>query len=271
MKVLLTNDDGIEAEGLRALRSELALAGLDVVVVAPDGNRSGMARACTPRRAVGLTAVHGDPQAYACDGTPVDCVRLGLLTDLAADAVLVVSGINHGANLGDDTLYSATLGAGTEAALVGRPALCLSQQPGDGSFRFRDRGPHTFARSARVGARLAAAMIGSPPPGRAVVNVNVPGPDGDGPIEVTRLGRRPDGVGRIVETDGGFYLYGLPDDPPPAHEGGDGTDFAALARGSISATPMSLDWHDPGHAAALRAWLAGLAAGVTLTNALEAG
>lgn len=255
MRVLLTNDDGVEAEGLRALRRALVGEGFAVVTVAPDGNRSGLARACTPRHPVTVRPVPGDAATFACDGTPVDCVRVALLTGIVADAALVVSGINHGANLGDDTLYSATVGAAVEAALLGLPAVAVSQQPDDGSFGFRDRGPHTFAVSATLGARLVAAVATAPPDGRAVVNVNVPGTAHDGRVEVTRLGRRPAGVGRVVADGGGYYLYGLPGDSPPPYENAIGTDFAALARGAASATPISLDWHDPGHAERLRAWL----------------
>jgi broad specificity polyphosphatase/5'/3'-nucleotidase SurE len=98
-------------------------------------------------------------------------------------------------------------------------------------------------------------MAAAPPPGRAVVNVNVPGGHHNGQIRVTRLGRRPEGVGRIVEHGDAYYLYGLPGDPAPPHEDVAGTDFHALSTGAVSATPISLDWHDPDHPTRLRDWL----------------
>jgi 5'-nucleotidase len=263
-KVLLTNDDGIEAAGLQLLRRSLIEAGAQAVVVAPAFNRSGAARACTPRDAVQierLPSEDGHP-LFICDGTPVDCVRAGLFTRLAHDADVVVAGINHGANLGDDSLYSGTLGAGIEAALLGVPGLALSQQPDDGRFRFRDKGPHTFEDSARIGARLARAMAASPPPGRAVVNVNFPARLLDQAIEITRLGCRYFELGTVVplevaedEARMSLHLYGTPEDPDPRHEEEAGTDFAALRAGLISATPVSLSWGEPGHGDALRSWL----------------
>ena len=116
--VLLTNDDGVSAEGLTTLRDRLLELGLRVSVVAPDGNRSGMARAISFDRPVGVVAAGGtdrDP-LFACTGSPVDCVRVGLLSELVAPVDLVVSGINHGLNVGDDLTYSGTVGAALEAA-----------------------------------------------------------------------------------------------------------------------------------------------------------
>src|ERR671935_128977 len=102
-RIVLTNDDGVMADGLRALHRALLARGLDVVVVAPTENRSGVARNATYGSPVSVTPVDGDDLVLACSGTPVDCVRAALLGDIAPDASLVVSGINHGANLGDDT------------------------------------------------------------------------------------------------------------------------------------------------------------------------
>src|SRR5438445_7944302 len=132
LNVLLTNDDGIEAEGLQAMRVALAaLAGVRLAVIAPDGNRSAMARSITTRRPLWVAEVPFDDASvgYATDGTPVDCVRLaslGLVEGFAAD--LVVSGINHGANLGDDITYSGTVAAALEGVVLGLPAIAVSQQ-----------------------------------------------------------------------------------------------------------------------------------------------
>src|SRR5215203_5394267 len=132
MRVLLTNDDGIEAEGLQALRRALlAVPGVELAVVAPDGNRSAFARMITTRRPLWVQEVDfGDGTVgYATDGTPVDCVRLaklGLVKGFEAD--LIVSGINHGSNLGDDITYSGTVAAALEGVVLGLPAIAVSQQ-----------------------------------------------------------------------------------------------------------------------------------------------
>lgn len=129
MRILLTNDDGVDAEGLLAIRAALADPAASVITIAPETDCSGFARKCTFSRPVGVTRVSGGQHpVYRCDGTPTDCVRVGLLGGLAAAADLVVSGINHGANLADDVTYSGTIGAGLEAAILGTPAICLSQQ-----------------------------------------------------------------------------------------------------------------------------------------------
>src|SRR6202050_2118858 len=129
MRVLLTNDDGIEADGLQALRRQLlTVPGIELAVIAPDGNRSAMARSITPRRPRWVREVaFGDGTVgYATDGTPVDCVRLanlGLIDGFRAE--LVVAGINHGANLGDDITYSGTVSAALEALVLGLPGIAV--------------------------------------------------------------------------------------------------------------------------------------------------
>ena len=132
MRVLLTNDDGIEAEGLQTLRRALVnVPGVELAVIAPDGNRSAFARMITTRRPLWVQEVPFEDGTigYATDGTPVDCVRLaklGLIEGFEAD--LVVSGINHGSNLGDDITYSGTVAAALEAILLGVPGIAVSQQ-----------------------------------------------------------------------------------------------------------------------------------------------
>src|SRR3712207_3761326 len=127
MRVLLTNDDGIEADGLQTLRRALlAVPDIELAVIAPDGNRSAMARSITTRRPLWVQEVDfGDGTVgYATDGTPVDCVRfarLGLIEGFEAD--VIVSGINHGANLGDDITYSGTVAAALEGVVLGLPAI----------------------------------------------------------------------------------------------------------------------------------------------------
>jgi 5'-nucleotidase len=259
VRVLLTNDDGVRSAGIQAIRAALTSVCTSVVTVAPDGERSGFARKCTFDRPVGVRRLEGGPHpVYECDGTPTDCVRAGLLGGLTADADLVVSGINHGANVADDVVYSGTVGAGLEAAVLGTSALCLSQQtpagrlpvgytehPGPG------RAGYDFALAARHGSRVAATFLRARPAETVVLSLNYPaapapaGP-GNGPAAVlTRPGQRvyPRAPVRDWDADPGpqaMYLFGEPDETIPEADGPADTDVAALRDGLISVTPLSV-------------------------------
>src|SRR5579859_2806030 len=193
MRVLLTNDDGIEAEGLQTLRSALlAIDGIELVVIAPDGNRSAMARSITTRRPLWVREVEfGDGTVgYATDGTPVDCVRLanlGLVEGFEAE--LVVSGINHGSNLGDDITYSGTVAAALEAIVLGLPGIAVSQQSSAMELDFRAGSGFDFSVAASFTARLVAELENVPLPSGTLLNINVPGAQPDG-VTVARLGKR---------------------------------------------------------------------------------
>src|SRR5947209_17118550 len=162
MRVLLTNDDGIEAEGLQALRRALLeLPGIQLAVVAPDGNRSAMARSITTRRPLWVQEVDfsDGTVGYATDGTPVDCVRLARLGLIQGfEAELVVSGINHGSNLGDDITYSGTVAAALEAIVVGLPGIAVSQQSSALELDFRTGAGFAFEVAASLPARLVARL-----------------------------------------------------------------------------------------------------------------
>src|SRR5881628_2480259 len=137
LEVLLTNDDGIEAEGLQTLRRALReIPGIDLAVIAPDGNRSATARSITTRRPLWVEEVDfGDGSVgYATDGTPVDCVRFAKLGLIGERPDLIVSGINHGSNLGDDITYSGTVAAALEGIVLGIPAIAVSQQSSAGGL-----------------------------------------------------------------------------------------------------------------------------------------
>src|SRR5438105_8860592 len=156
MRVLLTNDDGIEASGLQTLRRALLqLPAIELAVIAPDGNRSAMARSITTRRPLWVQEVDfGDGTVgFATDGTPVDCVRfarLGLIDGFEAD--IVVSGINHGSNLGDDITYSGTVAAALEALVLGLPGIAISQQSSARELDFRVGRRFDFDVAARFTA-----------------------------------------------------------------------------------------------------------------------
>src|SRR6059058_1872348 len=152
LDVLLTNDDGIEAEGLQIMRRALArVGGVRLAVIAPDGNRSAMARSITTRRPLVVAEVpfEDGTVGYATDGTPVDCVRLaslGLVEGFQAE--LVVSGINHGANLGDDITYSGTVAAALEGVVLGLPAIAVSQQSRAATLDYKFDGGYGFETAA---------------------------------------------------------------------------------------------------------------------------
>jgi 5'-nucleotidase len=256
LNVLLTNDDGIEAEGLQALRAELAaLDDVRLAVIAPDGNRSAMARSITTRRPLWVeeVAFEDGSVGYATDGTPVDCVRLaslGVVADFQTD--LVVSGINHGANLGDDITYSGTVAAALEAVVLGIPGIAVSQQSRGRALDYRYDGGFHFELAARFVARLVERLEVLPLPARTLLNVNVPAGSPSG-VEVTSLGKRiyRDELRLEREEQGPparrrYWIYG---EDPGFHDE-PGSDLAAVAGGRIAVTPLHFDLtHHPGLAA----------------------
>src|ERR687896_1004209 len=207
LRVLLTNDDGIHAEGIQALRR--ALAALDdivLAVIAPDENMSATARSITTRRPLWVTEVpFGDGTVgYSCDGTPVDCVRLaalGLVEGFEPD--LVVAGINHGSNLGDDITYSGTVAAALEGVVLGVPGLAVSQQSLAREMDFRLGERFDFETGAAFAARLVEQLDDVPLPEGTLLNVNVPAGEVGG-VDVARLGKRiyRDDLRLVEETEG---------------------------------------------------------------------
>jgi 5'-nucleotidase len=244
LRVLLTNDDGIDAEGLQALRRALlALEDVQLAVIAPDDNRSATARSITFRRPLWVTEVPFDDGTvgYACDGTPVDCVRLaslGLIDGFEPD--LIVSGINHGANLGDDITYSGTVAAALEGVVLGIPGIAVSQQSARREMDFRLGHAFDFANAAAFTARVVDRLDDVPLPAGTLLNVNVPAGDVQG-VEVARLGKRiyQDRLD-LIEEDTGRKLYRVYGDSP-THDDEPGTDLAAVAAARIAVTPLHFD------------------------------
>jgi 5'-nucleotidase len=256
MKVLLTNDDGIGAIGLNAMRRALLeLPGLELAVIAPDSNRSATARSITIRHPLWVEEVEfGDGSTgFATDGTPVDCVRfaaLGLIDSdppgLPSEPELIVSGINHGSNLGDDITYSGTVAAALEGIMLGIPAIAVSQQPDHGELDFRAGSAWArehFEQAAAFVARMVDELEHVPMPEGTLLNVNCPAGEIRG-VSACRLGKRVynDRIELTEEQNGRrrYRMYG--DDPSYRHE--DGTDFAAIADGYISVTPLHFDLTD---------------------------
>lgn len=250
MRVLLTNDDGIQAEGLQALRRALReVPGVDLVTIAPDGNRSAIGRGITTRAPLAVERVEFDDgtHGFQTDGTPVDCVRLaglGLVDGWAAD--VVVSGINHGANLGDDVTYSGTVAAAMEGLMLGLPAVAVSQQADHAANDWHADAAFDFTTAARFTARLVESIEDVPLPPGVLINVNVPAGAPD-VVEVCRLGKRiyRDTL-KLDSEEGGvrrFWIYG----EFPGFEDEPGTDLAAVHAGRIAVSPLHLDFtHHPG-------------------------
>jgi 5'-nucleotidase len=258
LNVLLTNDDGIEADGLQALRRALVeVEGVRLVTIAPDGNRSAMARSITTRRPLWVEEVPfpDGTVGYATDGTPVDCVRLARLGLVDGfDAQLVVAGINHGANLGDDITYSGTVAAALEGVVLGLPAIAVSQQSRGRSLDFRYDGGFDFGVAATFVARLVERLEEVPMPTGTLLNVNVPAGEPEG-IEVASLGKRiyRDELKVAPHADGSptrqrYWIYGA----DPGFHDEPGTDLAVVAEGRIAVTPIHFDLTDRRGLEALR-------------------
>ena len=247
MKVLLTNDDGIGASGLHAMRRALLrVPGVELAVIAPDSNRSATARSITTRRPLWVEEVEfGDgTSGFATDGTPVDCVRFAALGLVEFEPELIVSGINHGSNLGDDITYSGTVAAALEGIVLGIPAIAVSQQSDRRALDFRIDGEFDFDQAAAFVARMVEELDRVPMPEGTLLNVNCPAGRAHG-ARACRLGRRVyrDRLELEEEEPGGrrrYRIYG--EDPDYQRE--DGTDFAAIAEGLIAVTPLHFDLTD---------------------------
>ena len=233
MKILHSKDAGYQADGLEALRLAVEPLGA-VTIVAPDRNRSGASNSLTLDVPVRATAFGTD--AYYCNGTPTDCVHLAISGLFDYEHDIVVSGVNDGANLGDDTLYSGTVAAAVEGRFLGLPAVAVSLCVEPGS-------PRNFASAAGVAAQVVARMAKTPLQEPVILNINVPDlPDGAlRGVKVTRLGsrHRADRVVRAKDPRGrNVYWVGS---AGAGQDAGPGTDFHAVAEGYASVTPLHFD------------------------------
>jgi 5'-nucleotidase len=257
VRVLLTNDDGIGAQGLQALRRALlTVEDTEVDVIAPDSNRSATARSITTRSPLWVEEVRFDDgtSGFATDGTPVDCVRFADLGLLGERPDLIVSGINHGANLGDDITYSGTVAAAFEGIVLGIPAIAISQQSAHREMGFRPGKRFDFSIAAGLCAELVRLVAATSLPDGTLLNINCPAGDPEG-IEVTRLGKRlyNDELKLVEEDPDGrrrYNIYGF----EPSFEDEPGTDLAAIARGRIAITPVHFDLTDRDGLGRLREW-----------------
>jgi 5'-nucleotidase len=246
VNILLSNDDGYGAEGLRCLASHLRPLGR-ITVVAPDRNRSGASNSLTLEAP--LRVVEIEDGVYAVNGTPTDCVHLAVTGLLEDEPDMVVSGINHGPNLGDDVLYSGTVAAAMEGRFLGLPAIAISLTSWEGAG---------LETAGRVAERLVRRLIDTPLPPDSILNVNVPSlADGAEPVfESTRLGYRHRAEPVVRGTDPrGRPIYWVGAAGPEA-DAGPGTDFHAVASGRVSVTPLQVDLTRHSALAGLAAWLA---------------
>ncbi len=252
LRLLIANDDGYLAPGLAALVQAVQDLG-QVEVVAPEQNASGTSNALTLNRPLQVfSAGTGLPGARFINGTPSDCVHVALTGLLGYRPDLVLSGINQGANMGDDTLYSGTVAAAMEGYLFGVPAIAFSQT---------EKGWAHLDAAGRVVRSLVQQVLAQGLPAEPfLLNVNIPNrPDADAlPHRVTRLGRRhaSEPVVRQVNPRGEtIYWIGPAGD---AREAGEGTDFHATANGCVSITPLQVDLTDHARLDAWRGRLGGL-------------
>jgi 5'-nucleotidase len=230
MRILISNDDGYLAPGIQALAEALATVA-DIVVVAPDSNRSGASNSLSLDRPLSVQrAANG---FYFVNGTPTDCVHVALTGMLDYRPDLVVSGINNGPNMGDDTLYSGTVAAATEGYLFGIPAIAFSQA---------EHGWANLDAAARVAREIVLRRfddLAAP----WLLNVNIPNLPYDqlGKISATRLGRRhqAEPVIRALDPRGREIFWIGP--PGATRDAGEGTDFYATAQGMVSVTPLQVD------------------------------
>jgi 5'-nucleotidase len=251
--ILVTNDDGIAAAGLAALAGTLAALG-EVYVVAPDRERSTVGHSLTLHRPLRVERVGA--RRFAVNGMPADCVNLGILGLLPMPPNLVVSGINHGANLGDDVTYSGTVSAAMEGTLLGVPSIAISHAGGENGGTFEE---DAFVEAARVACALGARVLAEGLPPKTLLNVNVPAGRPNG-VRLTRLGQRVYKGKAVEEVDPRGKTYYWIGAGPPLWDEREATDIAAINAGCVSVTPLHLDLTHYDALTRLASWESGLAA-----------
>ena len=245
LHILLSNDDGYAAAGLNALRRELQQIAR-VTVVAPDRNRSGASNSLTLDSPLRVQQVEAD--VYSVNGTPTDCVHVAITGLLDNEPDMVIAGVNHGANLGDDVLYSGTVAAAMEGRFLGLPAVAVSLVLEDG---------HHFASAVAVVRRILDKIRNEPLPRDTILNVNVP----DLPeasirgMRSTRLGFRhkSEPVVKAYDPKGQPVYWIGP--AGPSQDSGPGTDFHAIAEHCVSVSPIKIDLTDHAAIDRLASWL----------------
>lgn len=240
LKILLTNDDGYQADGILTIGAALATAGHSVTMLAPSGNRSCTSHRITVREKLEVEC-HGDRdgvRVHSCSGTPADCVRVGVLSGLFEAPDVVVSGINHGVNLGDDVRYSGTVSAAAEAAVLGLPGVAISQQGDDPSIRFLAERPSQFEHLGLLGELVE--WFAEVAPRATLLNVNVPSGRVDARAQWSLVGQRRwrEVVMDVERSDSGTWVSGWESDPRAVLA--PGSDFAAVSDGAVAVSLLSV-------------------------------
>ena len=250
MKILLSNDDGYRSRGIRLLKDALATLA-EVTVVAPDRNRSGASNSLTLD--VPLRVFESEPGVYYVQGTPTDCVHLAISGLFDYEHDMVVSGINDGANLGDDVLYSGTVAAAIEGRFLGLPTVAISL------CTTPDSEAH-FETAAAVARQLVGQLVRSPLEPTLILNVNVP----NLPLAAlrgfrsTRLGFRHRSEPILPARDPRGRLVYWVGPAGSQQDAGPGTDFEAIAQGWVSVTPLQIDFTRHSALPTLQLWLEGI-------------
>ena len=253
MRVLVSNDDGVDAPGIRHLAEALRAAGHQVTVVAPDRDRSGASNSLTLDQPIRASRRENDVWSVA--GTPTDCVHLALSGMLESDPDMVLSGINNTSNLGDDVIYSGTVAAAMEGRCLGLPAIAVSLASVEHKARH-------YASAARAAVEVTARLITDPLPADTILNINVPDLDWDEirGFEVTRLGHRHRAEPCIEQRDPRGRPIWWIGPPGAAQDAGPGTDFNAVRNGFISITPIHVDLTRYQALETVASWVSGLSA-----------
>jgi 5'-nucleotidase len=245
VRILISNDDGYFAPGIEALARALAAVG-EVTVVAPERDRSGASNSLTLDRPL---TVRKAPNGFMfVDGTPTDCVHLAVTGLLEALPDIIVSGINLGQNMGDDTIYSGTVAAATEGYLLGLPSIAISLSMKEGRH---------FDTAAAVARDLVLRFAAHPPAEPMLLNVNVPdvAPEALAGMQVTRLGKRHKAEGVVKTTNPRGQVVYWVGAAGAAADAGPGTDFHAVATDHVSITPLQMDLTHAPQIGAVRDWL----------------
>ena len=245
MRILVSNDDGYFAPGLAALADAMSTLG-EVTVVAPEQNQSGASHSLTLSRP--LSVQQTERGFRYVNGTPTDCVHIAMTGLLDAPPDIVVSGINNGQNMGDDTIYSGTVAAAMEGFLFGVPSF---------AFSLVDRDWTQLDAAAKVARRIVADVMASDPAVPFLLNVNIPSRErvDEAPVVVARLGKRhpSEPVHRMESPRGGtIYWIGA---AGAARDAGPGTDFHAVASGCVAVTPLQIDLTHVDRLDEVRRWI----------------
>lgn len=252
MKILVSNDDGVYAPGITILAKKLSEVA-EITTVAPDRNRSGASNSLTLDRPVRVNYIREN--VISIEGTPTDCVHLAVTGLLSETFDMVVSGINEGANLGDDVFYSGTVAAAMEGRFLGRSAIAISLVIAHDKSEL-----HHYDTAAHVAKELVLRLHKHPLPAQSILNVNVP----NLPLaeirgyEITRLGKRQcadQAIRSVDPRNNPIYWLGLPGNE---EDGGPGTDFDAIKRGYVSITPVQLDLTHYSAFEQLAEWVTGI-------------